>query len=119
MVLGVPGWIHTDYSSTATHQNRTSKAYYFDFTYEINEAWRISAGIRETEDEKQFVRETGTLGNNSLGRPNNNISTGGFTRDNDVPLFNTDWLSCDLRTICVDNKDDWRKQHIDLLLIIQ
>ena len=27
----VPGWIHTDYSSTATHQNRTSKAYYFDF----------------------------------------------------------------------------------------
>ena len=45
--LGVPGWIHT-------------WAYYFDFTYE-NEAWRISAGIRETEDEKQFVRETGTI----------------------------------------------------------
>ena len=105
--LGVPGWIHTDYSSTATHQNRTSKAYYFDFTYEINEAWRISAGIRETEDEKQFVRETGTLGNNALGRPNNNISTGGYTRDDDIALFNTDWLSCDLRTICVDNKDDW------------
>ena len=105
--LGVPGWIHTDYSSTATHQNRTSKAYYFDFTYEINEAWRISAGIRETEDEKQFVRETGTLGNNALGRPNNNISTGGYTRDDDVALYNTDWLSCDLRTICVDNKDDW------------
>ena len=105
--LGVPGWIHTDYSSTATHQNRTSKAYYFDFTYELNEAWRISAGIRETEDEKQFVRETGTLGNNALGRPNNNISTGGYTRDDDVALYNTDWLSCDLRTICVDNKDDW------------
>ena len=105
--LGVPGWIHTDYSSTATHQNRTSKAYYFDFTYEINEAWRISAGIRETEDEKQFVRETGTLGNNALGRPNNNISTGGYTRDSDIALYNTDWLSCDLRTICVDNKDDW------------
>ena len=106
--LGVPGWIHSDYEGTASHQNRTSRAVYFDFTYEINEAWRISAGIRETEDEKQFVRETGRAAEpNALGRPTSNISTGGFTRDDDVPQFHTFWLGCELRNICVDNLDEW------------
>ena len=114
--LGVPGYIHTDYSATATHQNRTSKAFYFDFTYELNEAWRISAGVRETQDEKTFVRETGTNGVNALGRANNNISTGGFTRDDDVPQFHTDWLSCDLREICVNNTDDWSETTYRLVV---
>jgi iron complex outermembrane receptor protein len=114
--LGVPGYIHTDYSSTATHQDRTSKAFYFDFTYELNDAWRISAGVRETQDEKTFVRETGTVGSNSLGRANNNISTGGFTREDDVPQFHTDWLSCDLREICVNNTDDWSETTYRLVL---
>ena len=104
---GQPGWIHYDYSTSATDQNRTSKAFYFDFTYELNEAWRISAGIRETEDEKQFVRQQGTVGTNALGRPNNNISTGGYTRDDDFAQFGTPWVSCEFRAICVDNKDEW------------
>ena len=49
------------------------------FTWEVNENMALTLWgktfidevfIRETED-PQFVRETGTLGNNALGRPNN------------------------------------------------
>ncbi len=105
---GVPGWIFSDYEGTSMAQDRTSKAFYFDFTYEINETWRVSAGVRETEDEKQFVRETGRISEpNALGRPTSNISTGGFTRDDDIPQFDTMWLSCEFRNICVDNKTEW------------
>ena len=100
------GWLHTDYTGAATMQNRVSKAAYFDFTYELNDQWRVSAGVRESQDEKQFVREQGSNGTNALGRPNNTISTFGLTRDDNTPQFNSG-LTCDTRAICVDNKDDW------------
>ena len=99
-------WLHYDYTGAASAQNRVSKAAYFDFTYEINEQWRVSAGVRETQDEKQFVRQQGSNGVNALGRPNNTISTFGLTRDDDLPQFNSG-LDCSTRAICVDNVDDW------------
>ena len=40
----------------ASGQDRTSKAVYFDATYDINDRTKLTFGARHTEDEKDFYR---------------------------------------------------------------
>jgi len=58
-------WLHYDYTGAASAQNRVSIAAYIDFTYEINEQWRVSAPVRETQDDKQSVRQQCSNGVNA------------------------------------------------------
>lgn len=46
----------TDPTMTGASQDRETTGYYFDGTYELNDQWAITAGIRYTKDEKDFFR---------------------------------------------------------------
>ena len=105
--LGVPGWIHNDYTSSQSDQNRTSKAVYFDFTYDLKDDLRLSAGARYTQDQKDFHREQGSAGwLASTGRDGINLSATGLTRDDNPPLFSS-LIPCENRNICVTKADNW------------
>ncbi|MEC9392047.1 MAG: TonB-dependent receptor [Pseudomonadota bacterium] len=116
--FGIGNWIHNDYQGAASRQDRTSKAYYFDFSYDLKDDLRLSAGVRYTQDEKNFVREQGTNGSNALGRPNNTLSTVGLTRDDDPPQFFSP-IPCENRAICVDNSDSWSETTYRFVLDYQ
>lgn len=45
-----------DPGTTVTNQERESWAYYIDGSYQINDEWTLHAGIRYTQDEKEFFR---------------------------------------------------------------
>lgn len=45
-----------------TRQDRTSWALYADGTWDFNDQWRITAGVRYTEDDKDFFKLTGAGG---------------------------------------------------------
>ena len=105
--LGVPNWIHNDYSGSQSDQDRTSKAIYFDFSYDLKDDLRLTAGARYTQDEKTFHREQGSSGYlASTGRDGQNLSAVGLTRDDDPPLF-TSLIPCENRNICVTSADSW------------
>lgn len=52
--------LETDYVTDPTMggaaQDRTTTAFYFDFSYDLTDVWTVSAGIRYTKDEKDFFR---------------------------------------------------------------
>ncbi len=107
--LGVPGWIHTDYNSDQAHQDRKSTAVYFDFSYDITDKITLSLGIRETKDEKRFIKEQGSGAPNALGRPGSNLSTLGLDASVDeAPRF---WweIDCVNRAICVNKNAEWEE----------
>ncbi|MEQ9452439.1 MAG: TonB-dependent receptor [Pseudomonadales bacterium] len=43
-------------------QDRESLAFYVDGTFEINDAWSLTLGVRHTKDEKSFYKPTGVPG---------------------------------------------------------
>ena len=43
-------------------QDRESTAFYVDGTYDINDAWSLTLGVRHTKDEKSFFKPTGVPG---------------------------------------------------------
>ena len=43
-------------------QDRESIAFYIDGTWDINDQWSVSAGVRHTNDEKDFYKPTGAGG---------------------------------------------------------
>ena len=54
--------ITNDPGFSAVEQDRDSYAAYFDGTYEFNERFSVSAGLRYTRDEKDFFKPTGQPG---------------------------------------------------------
>jgi len=116
--FGGGGGLHYDYSTSASRQDRTSKAYYFDFSYDIKDDLRLSAGVRYTQDEKNFVREQGSNGVTAAGAANNQISAVGLTRDDDVPQFFSA-IPCSNRAICVDKSDSWSETTYRFVLDYQ
>jgi len=107
--LGVPGWIHTDYVSDQAHQDRESKAVYFDFSYDISDTLTLSLGVRETQDEKTFIKELGSGEPNALGRPGGQLSTLGLDASKDeAPRFWWD-IDCKNRALCVNKNTDWEE----------
>jgi len=46
----------TDPTMTGAKQERTTTAFYLDFSYDLDDLWTIGAGIRHTKDEKDFFR---------------------------------------------------------------
>lgn len=46
----------TDPAMTGASQDRETTAYFADFSYEFNDLWSISGGVRYTKDEKDFFR---------------------------------------------------------------
>ena len=116
--FGGGGALHSDYSTSASRQDRTSKAYYFDFSYDLKDDLRLSAGVRYTQDEKNFVREQGSNGVTATGAANNRISAVGLTRDDDVPQFFSA-IPCEFRAICVDKSDSWSETTYRVVLDYQ
>ena len=54
--FGFGGAFKDLYSIQATEQDRSSHAFYFDATYDLTDRTSISAGVRHTNDEKDFYR---------------------------------------------------------------
>lgn len=52
----VDGATITDPSTTLTRQKRSGWALYWDGTYKLDDAWKLSAGVRYTVDRKNFIR---------------------------------------------------------------
>ena len=48
-----------DPGTGVTEQERDSYAYYLDGSYQLNEKWRLTAGVRYTKDEKDFFKLMG------------------------------------------------------------
>ena len=45
-----------DYQMQITEQDREEYAIFWDGTYELNDRWRLTAGIRYSSDDKDFIR---------------------------------------------------------------
>ena len=100
--------VETDYITDPTaggaKQERETTAFYGDFTWEINDQWRITAGARYTKDEKEFFRRANPggpctvdtplkdqviVGGNCLDRRSNAISrVGNGVTPRDLQAFN-------------------------------
>ena len=105
--FGVPDWIHDDYVNDQAHQDRKTTGFYFDFSYDINDDMTFSAGVRQTKDEKYFIKEQGSGAPNALGRPGAHFSTLGIDSSTEEgPRF---WLDipCENRNICITTNNEW------------
>jgi iron complex outermembrane recepter protein len=45
-----------DYQLQYTNQDRTEYAVFWDGTYELNDQWRLTGGLRYSKDKKEFIR---------------------------------------------------------------
>ena len=45
-----------DYQMQVTEQDREEYALFWDGTYELTDRWRLTAGVRYSHDEKDFIR---------------------------------------------------------------
>ncbi len=79
-----------DPGSGQVQQDRNSWALYADGTWQINEQFSVTAGVRHTKDKKEFWKPTGT------GGPCNQ-----YTEDRDAVAANPD-LPFDRQTNCAD-----------------
>ncbi len=105
--FGVPDWIHDDYVNDQAHQDRKTTGVYFDFSYDISDDTTISAGVRQTKDEKYFRKEQGAGAPNALGRPGAHLSTIGLdTSVDEAPRFWVD-IPCENRNICLSSNNEW------------
>lgn len=121
----------TDPTMTGASQDRTTTGVYFDFTYELNDLWSVTAGIRYTKDEKDFYRRQNPGGACTAQTPakdqviidgvcrdrrSNSISRvgGGFTaRDADV--FNLP-LPDNVFDIALRTDEEWTETTYRLVL---
>lgn len=71
-----------DYQLQFTEQDRTEYALFWDGSYQVNDQFRIGAGIRLSKDEKDFVRGVDGGGLcNEFSEPQDQITVNGVCRD--------------------------------------
>ena len=111
-----------DYQLQYTEQDRTEYAVFWDGTYEINDQWSLSAGLRYSKDKKDFIRAVDGGGLcNQYSEAADKITVNGVCRDVRSQNISRGGLTprqWDGRSITmpptsfgtyVDTKNDWSK----------
>jgi iron complex outermembrane receptor protein len=71
-----------DYQLQYTEQDRTEYAFFWDGSFDVTEQFRLSAGVRMSKDEKDFIRAVDGGGLcNQFSEPQDTITVNGVCRD--------------------------------------